>query len=57
MSKKQSRPESEQSAKAWEMFRALERSRNIDTVIEKVTGWPARCPGPCFPLVGRWWDG
>jgi len=27
----------------------------IDAAIEKVTEFPAKCPGPCFPLVGRPW--
>jgi len=27
----------------------------IDAAIERVTGWPAKCPGPCFPLVFRAW--
>lgn len=26
----------------------------IDVAIWRLTGW--RCPGPCFPLVGRGWD-
>ena len=27
----------------------------IDAAIEKITEWPAKCPGPCFPLVFRSW--
>lgn len=30
-----------------------ERRDPIAVAIEKLTQWPEKCPGPCFPLVYR----
>jgi hypothetical protein len=56
MSKKHSKPTNEQSVRVSleDLFAAYDR---IDMAIEKVTEWPAKCPGPCFPIVHRAWMG
>lgn len=28
----------------------------VQLAVNRVSGWHG-CPGPCFPNIGRWWDG
>lgn len=61
MSKKHSKKASAPSAEvvqhvltADDLMRMF-RPDPINVAIERVTQWPAVCPGPCFPIVHRGW--
>lgn len=54
-SKKASAPQGNQMVLSIDDLMAMMQVDRIDMAIEKVTGWPMKCSGMCFPLVYRAW--
>ena len=55
MSKQKLKPVTVPHAEFERMLRMMMRPDPLSAAIEKATGWPAKCPGPCFPSVYRSW--